>query len=155
MIYYYRLLKLILLTISFQKVCPCPRYECWFVSAYASFHICTSTFAATPLCGGRSTAATWSKGPPGSRTEGPCRSLTRWKTTWERGGEKPHLCLIRTRLSSQLHHSPGSWSCASIAKCPLRVSLHVDSGFCIGHRTYCNSFLDVRCFSWFFLIILS
>lgn len=88
------------------------RWKSCFVMSVWVFSLvdCQSwPFAATPLCGGRSTAATWSKGPPGSRTEGPCPSLTRWKTTWESGGEKPHLCLIRTRVSSQLHRSPGSY----------------------------------------------
>lgn len=58
--------------------------------------------------GGQSMAATWSKGLRGSPMVGQCQSSTQWRTTWERGGERPHLCWIRMKPLPPSHHSQGS-----------------------------------------------
>jgi len=64
------------------------------------FHSMLCVSAATQRFGDQSTAATWSRGLQGSRTAGPCRSLTPWRATWGRDAERRRLSSATTKPSA-------------------------------------------------------
>lgn len=73
-----------------------------------SFHNSCFIFAVTPHFGDQSMAATWLKGPQGSRMAGQCQSLTQWRATWGRDDERPHLSWTQMKPSVPSPHFQGS-----------------------------------------------